>query len=102
LRTNIIPSVFLGFNLKNIKMKKYILFILLLVVLMMSCSTTQNSVTNNNTPTVSTPQNQVHKPVKNSNKYQKNKGGDQLMTAPAAIERVNERVEKTGSVRDTL
>jgi hypothetical protein len=83
-------------------MKKYSLSIPLLVILMMSCSTTQNSVTNNNTPTVATPQNQAPAPIKRSNKYQKHKGGDQLMTAPAAIERVNERVESAGSVRDTL
>lgn len=83
-------------------MKKNILFIVLLVVLMMSCSTTQNSVTNNNAPTVAPPQNQVPAPVKRSNKYQKNKNGDQLMTAPTAMERVNERVESAGTVRDTL
>lgn len=82
-------------------MKKNIVFIILIVVLMMSCSTTQNSVTNNNTPTAA-PQNQVPAPVKRSNKYQKNKNGDQLMTAPTAVEKVNERVESAGTVRDTL
>jgi uncharacterized lipoprotein YajG len=83
-------------------MKKNILFILLLIVLFVSCSTTQNSVTNNNTPTIATPQNQVTTPVKRSNKYQKHQGGDQLMTAPSAVERVNEKVESAGIVRDTL
>jgi uncharacterized lipoprotein YajG len=83
-------------------MKKSILFILLSVALMMSCSTTQNSVTNNNTPTAAPTQNQLPAPVKRSNKYQKHKSGDQLMTAPAAMEKVNERVESAGSVRDTL
>jgi hypothetical protein len=71
-------------------------------VFMMSCSTTQNSVTNNNTPAVATPQTSVPTPVKRSNKYQKNKNGDQLMPARATMERVEERMESAGSVRDTL
>jgi hypothetical protein len=82
-------------------MKKNTLCISLFMVLIMSCSTTQNSVTNNNTPTVAPAQNQVPAPVKRSNKYQKNKGSDQLMAAPTAMEKVSERVEG-GSVRDTL
>lgn len=74
----------------------------MLLILISACTTTQNSVTNNNTPTVATPQSQVPTPVKRSNKYQKHKSGDQLMTAPAAIEKVNERMESAGSTRDTL
>jgi uncharacterized lipoprotein YajG len=90
------------FFLKQQIMKKSMLSVLSLVIMLFACSTPQNSVTNNNTPTVAPTQNQVPTPVKRSNKYQKNKEADKLMVAPAAMEKMSERVESAGSVRDTL
>jgi hypothetical protein len=81
-------------------MKKSILSILSLVIMLFACSTPQNSVTNNNTPPPTPPTNQVPTPVKPSSKYQKYKGGDQLMTAPVGKERAT--AENAEMVRDTM
>jgi PBP1b-binding outer membrane lipoprotein LpoB len=82
-------------------MKKIILSILSVVVMLSACSTMQNSVTNNNTPPP--PQNQVPTPEKPSSKYQKYKGNDKLMTAPAAaMEKEGAKAESVQMVRDTM
>jgi PBP1b-binding outer membrane lipoprotein LpoB len=83
-------------------MKKSILSILSIVVMLSACSTMQNSVTNNNTPPPP-PQNQVPAPEKPSSKYQKYKGNDKLMSAPAAaMEKEGAKAESVQMVRDTM